>query len=158
MADYLERSRTINTEYYANILDQWKRKIKEERPGLVKVLYHQDNALSHKAGRMMAKLHEACRVHPIRQTVSSQNSKNSLLAKSMRLIPKASHRRKRILQTWTKVLTKNRSKSRGSVVCLQRNRNFAFSLSAWKLFIPGDYVSRLATIPNLKKHPLSSDE
>lgn len=34
LVDYLEKDRTINVEFYANLLDHLKQKIIEERPGL----------------------------------------------------------------------------------------------------------------------------
>ena len=36
LVDYLEKGKTINGQYYANLLDQLKEKIREQRPGLAK--------------------------------------------------------------------------------------------------------------------------
>ncbi|KAF8782873.1 hypothetical protein HNY73_013107 [Argiope bruennichi] len=60
MLVYLKEGRTINAEYYVNLLDKLHSKIKEKRPGLVKkkVLFHQENTPIHKAVIVMAKLHE----------------------------------------------------------------------------------------------------
>ena len=58
--DYLEKGRTINGEYYADLLKQLRKEIKAKRPGkLTKgVLFHQDNALAHKSVIAMASLHD----------------------------------------------------------------------------------------------------
>ncbi|KAF8794524.1 Mariner Mos1 transposase like protein [Argiope bruennichi] len=58
--DYLERGRTINAEYYANLLDKLDSKVKEKRSHLakMKVIFHQDNAFVLKTVIVMAKLHE----------------------------------------------------------------------------------------------------
>lgn len=58
--DYLQTGKTINSEYYCNLLDQLKEKIREKRPGLQKkkILFHQDNAPCHKSILTMAKIHE----------------------------------------------------------------------------------------------------
>jgi len=50
LIDYLPKGRTINGEYYAQLLDQLGGKIKEKGPGLQKkkILFHQDNAPTHK--------------------------------------------------------------------------------------------------------------
>jgi [histone H3]-lysine36 N-dimethyltransferase SETMAR len=60
LVDYLEKGKTINGEYYANLLQQLSDKIKEKRPHLAKkkVLFHQDNAPAHKSAIAMAKIHE----------------------------------------------------------------------------------------------------
>lgn len=57
LADYVETS--SHAEYYINLLDQFKQKIKEKGPGLAKekVLFHQDNVPSQKAVKVMAKIH-----------------------------------------------------------------------------------------------------
>ena len=58
--DYLEKGRTINSEYYIALLVYLKEKIAKKLPQMKKkkVLFHQDNALCHKSIAMMAKLHE----------------------------------------------------------------------------------------------------
>lgn len=54
--DYLQKGRTINGEYYANLLRELRKAIKSKRPGkLTKgVLFHQDNAPAHKSVVAMA--------------------------------------------------------------------------------------------------------
>ena len=46
LIDYLEKGKTINSEYYCNLLDQLDKNIREKRPGLQKktIIFHQDNA------------------------------------------------------------------------------------------------------------------
>lgn len=58
--DYLEKGKTINGEYYANLLDQFNQILLEKRPHLAKkkILFHQDNARVHTCAIAMAKLHE----------------------------------------------------------------------------------------------------
>ena len=58
--DYLPKGQTINGEYYANLLRQLREAIKEKRRGkLTKgVLFHQDNAPSHKAAIATATIHD----------------------------------------------------------------------------------------------------
>ena len=48
LIDYLEKGKTINSEYYCNLLDQLDKNIREKRPGLQKktIIFHQDNARS----------------------------------------------------------------------------------------------------------------
>ena len=45
LIDYLEKGKTINSEYYCNLLDQLDKNIREKRPGLQKktIIFHQDN-------------------------------------------------------------------------------------------------------------------
>ena len=47
--DYLKKGKTINDEYYANLLHRSTGENKEKRPHLAKkeVLFHQDNAPVH---------------------------------------------------------------------------------------------------------------
>ena len=54
--DYLEKGRTINSEYYIALMVC----LKEKQPQMKKkkVLFHQDNPLCHKSIATMAKLHE----------------------------------------------------------------------------------------------------
>lgn len=51
MIDYLQKGKTINKEYYMALLDRLSDEIKKKRPHLAKkkILFHQDNAPSHKA-------------------------------------------------------------------------------------------------------------
>ena len=58
--DYLEKGRTINSEYYIALLVRLKEEIAKKRPQMKKkkVLFHQDNAQCHKSIAMMAKLNE----------------------------------------------------------------------------------------------------
>lgn len=58
--DYLEKWRTINGEYYANILQCLSEEIKQKRLHLAKkkVLFHQDNAPAHKSVIAIAKINE----------------------------------------------------------------------------------------------------
>lgn len=58
--DYLEKGKTINSDYYIALLDRLKNEIAKKRPHLKKkkVLFHQDNAPCHKSMKTMAKLHE----------------------------------------------------------------------------------------------------
>ena len=60
LVDYLQTGKTINSEYYCNLLDQLNGKIREKRPGLQKkkILFHQDNAPCHKSILTMSKIHE----------------------------------------------------------------------------------------------------
>lgn len=60
LIDYLEKGRTITGTYYASLLDQLKEKIAEKWPHLQKkkVLFHQDNAPSHRSAIAMAKIYE----------------------------------------------------------------------------------------------------
>ena len=55
---YLEKERTINSEYYIALL-VWRKKLpKNSHKWRKKALLHQDNALCHKSIATMAKLHE----------------------------------------------------------------------------------------------------
>ena len=58
--DYLEKRKTINSDYYMALLDQLSAEIKKKRPHMEKkkVLFHQDNALCHKSMKTMVKLNE----------------------------------------------------------------------------------------------------
>jgi histone-lysine N-methyltransferase SETMAR len=58
--DYLEKERTINSEYYIALLVNLKEEIAKKRPQMKKkkVFFHQDNAPCHKSIATMAKLHE----------------------------------------------------------------------------------------------------
>jgi hypothetical protein len=48
--DYLEKGKTITTEYYSSLLTRLDEQIHEKRPGLQKkkIIFHQDNAPAHK--------------------------------------------------------------------------------------------------------------
>lgn len=58
--DYLEKNKTINSEYYMCLLDRLSAEIKKKRPHMQrkKVLFHQDNAPCHKSMKTMVKLNE----------------------------------------------------------------------------------------------------
>ena len=58
--DYLKKGRIINSEYYIALLERLKEEIAPKRPQMKKkkVLFHQDNAPSHKSIATMVKLHE----------------------------------------------------------------------------------------------------
>src|SRR5436190_12976832 len=58
--DYLQKGKTINGEYYANLLQRLSDEIKKKRPHLAKkkVLFHQDNAPVHTSVIAMAKINE----------------------------------------------------------------------------------------------------
>lgn len=58
--DYLEKGRTINSDYYIELLDRLDAEIKRKRPHMAKKkkLFHQDNAPSHKSIKTMAKLND----------------------------------------------------------------------------------------------------
>jgi len=58
--DYLEKGKTINSDYYIALLERLKDEIAEKRPHMSKkkVLFHQDNAPCHKSMKTMAKMHE----------------------------------------------------------------------------------------------------
>ena len=58
--DYLEKGKTINSEYYMALLDQFSADIKKRRPHMQKkkVLFHQDNSPCHKSMKTMVKLNE----------------------------------------------------------------------------------------------------
>ena len=60
LIDSLQKGKTINSEYYCNLLDQLNLKIREKRPGLQqkKNIFHQDNAPCHKSVLTMAKFNE----------------------------------------------------------------------------------------------------
>ena len=60
LIDYLEKGKTINSEYYCNLLDQLDKNIREKRPGLQKktIIFHQDNARVHTGFLTMVKLNE----------------------------------------------------------------------------------------------------
>lgn len=60
MIDYLPKGKTINGEYYANLLDQLRQNIHQKRPGLArkKIIFHQDNARPHTCVTAMAKINE----------------------------------------------------------------------------------------------------
>ena len=58
--DYLEKGKTINSEYHTALLVRSKEEIAKKRPQMKKkkVLFHQDNAPCQKLIATMAKLHE----------------------------------------------------------------------------------------------------
>ena len=57
---YLEKGRTINSEYYMALLMRLKEEIAKKRPQMKKktVLFHQDNAPNYKSIPTIAKFHE----------------------------------------------------------------------------------------------------
>ncbi|XP_025161796.1 histone-lysine N-methyltransferase SETMAR-like [Harpegnathos saltator] len=58
--DYLEKGKTITSEYYSELLDRFDIDFKQKRPHLAKkkVLFHQDNARVHTCVVTMAKIHK----------------------------------------------------------------------------------------------------
>ncbi|GBP20516.1 Histone-lysine N-methyltransferase SETMAR [Eumeta japonica] len=58
--DYLEKGKTITSEYYSKLLDRFDVDLKQKRPHLAKKkeLFHQDNARVHTCLATMAKIHE----------------------------------------------------------------------------------------------------
>ena len=58
--DYLEEGKTITGEYYSNLFTRLNEKIREKRPGLQKkkIIFHQDNAPTHKSVLVMRKLRD----------------------------------------------------------------------------------------------------
>ena len=58
--NYLEKGKTINSDYYMTLLDRLSAEIKTKRPHMQKkkVLFHQDNAPCHKTMKTMVKLNE----------------------------------------------------------------------------------------------------
>lgn len=58
LVDYLEKGRTINADYYCGLLDKLRTAIDEKRPRTQrkKILFHQDNAPAHKAGKTITKM------------------------------------------------------------------------------------------------------
>ncbi|XP_022822885.1 histone-lysine N-methyltransferase SETMAR-like [Spodoptera litura] len=58
--DYLQKGKTINGEYYSNLLGRFDEALKEKRPHLAKkkVLFHQDNARVHTCAVSMGKIDE----------------------------------------------------------------------------------------------------
>ena len=58
--DYLDKSKTINGEYYSGLLQRLDQDVKNKRPHLATkiVLFHQDNATAHRSAITMVKLHE----------------------------------------------------------------------------------------------------
>ena len=60
VVDYLQKGKTINSEYYCSLLDQLDEEIREKKTGLKKkkIIFHQDNAPAHKNVLTMAKFKE----------------------------------------------------------------------------------------------------
>ena len=60
IVDYLEKGKTINSDYYLALLDRLSAEIKEKRTHMQKkkVLFHQDNTPCHKSIKRMVKLNE----------------------------------------------------------------------------------------------------
>ncbi|XP_019878165.1 histone-lysine N-methyltransferase SETMAR-like [Aethina tumida] len=57
---YLKKGKIINSDYYVALLERLKDEVAEKRPHLKKkkMLFHQDNAPSHKSMKTMEKLHK----------------------------------------------------------------------------------------------------
>jgi transposase len=60
LIDYLEKGKTITGEYYSNLLTRLDEKNREKRPSLQKkkIIFHQDNAPTHKSDLAMEKLRD----------------------------------------------------------------------------------------------------
>jgi histone-lysine N-methyltransferase SETMAR len=58
--NYLKKGKTITGKYYSNLLTRLDGKIREKRPGLQmkKIIFHQDNAPTHKSVLAMGKLRD----------------------------------------------------------------------------------------------------
>ena len=58
--DYLQKGKTISSDYYMALLDRLSAEIKKKRPHMQerKVLFHQENAPCHKSMKNMVKLNE----------------------------------------------------------------------------------------------------
>ena len=58
--DYLEKGKTINSDYYMAFLDPLSAEIKKKRPHMQneEVLFHQDHAPCHNSMKMMINLNE----------------------------------------------------------------------------------------------------
>ena len=58
--DYLEKGKTVKSDYYMALLHRLSAEIKKKRPHVQKkqVLFHQDNAPYHKSMKTMVKLNE----------------------------------------------------------------------------------------------------
>jgi len=54
----LEKGKTITGKYYSNFLTRLDEKICEKKPGLQKIIFHQDNAPAHKSVLAMGKLRD----------------------------------------------------------------------------------------------------
>ena len=61
MIDYLAKGKTINGIYYADLIEKLRIAIKQKRPGKLSktVIFHQDNAPSHKSAVAMAAIRKA---------------------------------------------------------------------------------------------------
>ena len=60
LIDYLQKRKTITGAYYASVLDKLKAELAGKQSLLQKkkILFHQDNVLSHTSAVAMAKIHE----------------------------------------------------------------------------------------------------
>lgn len=58
MVDYLQRGKTINSDYYCELLRRLREALKIKRPGMLtkKVIFHQDNARPHTSLKSMAEI------------------------------------------------------------------------------------------------------
>ncbi|UYV62215.1 hypothetical protein LAZ67_1008243 [Cordylochernes scorpioides] len=61
LLDFLNKGQTINGNYYANLVKQLREAIKEKRRGKLsrKIVYHQDNAPSHRSLQAMAAIYDS---------------------------------------------------------------------------------------------------
>jgi len=85
--DYLEKGKTINSDYYCALLDRLKDEIALKRPHMKKkkILFHQDNAPCHKSIKRWSnsmkctsnffRIHRIVQIWPPATTGSSQTSK-----------------------------------------------------------------------------------
>ncbi|UYV79086.1 hypothetical protein LAZ67_17001076 [Cordylochernes scorpioides] len=61
LLDFLNKGQTITGNYYANLVKQLREAIKEKRRGMLsrKIVYHQDNAPSHRSLQAMAAIYDS---------------------------------------------------------------------------------------------------
>ncbi|UYV79087.1 hypothetical protein LAZ67_17001077 [Cordylochernes scorpioides] len=61
LLDFLKKGQTITGNYYANLVKQLREAIKEKRRGMLsrKIVYHQDNAPSHRSLQAMAAIYDS---------------------------------------------------------------------------------------------------
>ncbi|UYV79714.1 hypothetical protein LAZ67_18000389 [Cordylochernes scorpioides] len=61
LLDFLNKGQTITGDYYANLVKQLREAIKEKRRGKLsrKIVYHQDNAPSHRSLQAMATIYDS---------------------------------------------------------------------------------------------------
>ena len=80
--DYLQKGKTINTDYYMESLDRMSAEIKKERPHMQKkqVLFNQDIAPYHKSIKKMVKLNELKLQITSSPTIFSRSGQQRILA------------------------------------------------------------------------------